>query len=485
MSAALLALLCIAMSEPDVQADADAKTQLYVKTTPPGASVLLDGKVLGKSDGLFDVAPGTHKLALQMEGYASDDRSIEAHQRQITRIEAVLRKPSGQEAELGYVEDSSDAMRSFADSGYAVAFQRPAGMRSVVAVKLFAAHYGYTQPPKEDFHIYLLDQDQRVLEQIPVPYAKVERGELRWNTFTFPAVEVPEKFFVALWFNAERTKGVYVGMDKKVKESHSDVGLPDKGFHKADQRYDWMVRTVVTPDKGKRPTYPKVTTYEDEKAADTASKEALPTRTWNDATGAFSVEAQLLDVEDGKVRLKKTDGKVVVVPLDRLSKEDQDVVAKQNSVKPEAGKAGGGETRELSHDDGAMAAKSSIAGGGHAVRFTVDGDVWCVTSLSLHGSRYGEVRLPRRISMSGSATIISRRSPSSTSLTVRLRETPRDGSPSASSPRACRRSSSSASASTRIRRRGSLSATMPRVAWIRSSAYPAKASRRRFPRATG
>ena len=79
-------------------------------------------------------------------------------------------------------------------------------------------------------------------------------------------------------------------MDTDVKESHSYVGLPDKGFHKADQGYDWMVRAVVTPENGKKPTYPKVTTYEDEKAADTESKEALPTRTWNDSTGAFSIE---------------------------------------------------------------------------------------------------------------------------------------------------------------------------------------------------
>ena len=87
----------------------------------------------------------------------------------------------------------------------------PPECRSIVAVKLFAARYGHEEPPNEDFHIYLLDQDQKVLEQIPIPYGKVERGELRWQTFTFPPVEVPEKFFVALWFNAERTKGVFRG----------------------------------------------------------------------------------------------------------------------------------------------------------------------------------------------------------------------------------------------------------------------------------
>ncbi len=42
-----------------------------------------------------------------------------------------------------------------------------------------------------------------------------------------------------------------------------------------------------------------------------------------------------------------------------------------------------------------MASKSSIAGGGHAVKFKVDGDSWYVTSVSLHGSRYGEPRPPK------------------------------------------------------------------------------------------
>lgn len=395
MHAFLLTLLAVLAGEPEVQTEAEAKTQLYVKSTPPGATVLLDGKGLGKSDGLFDVAPGGHKLILQLEGYVSDERAIETRARQITRIAAVLRKPSGQEAELGYVDDSSEGQRSFADSGHAVVFQRPAGMRSIVAVKLFAARYGQVDPPNEDFHIYLLDQDKKVLEHIPVPYRKVERGEMRWQTIAFPAVEVPEKFYVALWFNAERTKGVFVGMDTNVKESHSFIGLPDKGFHKADQCYDWMIRAVVTADGGKRATYPKVATYEEEKAADTETKEALPSRTWNDATGAFSVEAQLAGVADGKVRLKKSDGKIVAVPLDRLSKEDQDFVAQQSGPKQEGAKPGEGETRELAHDDGTMAGKSSIGGGGHAVRFSIEGDSWYVTSVSLHGSRYGEPRPPK------------------------------------------------------------------------------------------
>ena len=38
-------------------------------------------------------------------------------------------------------------------------------------------------------------------------------------------------------------------------------------------------------------------------------------RTWKSADGRFSTEAELLGVKDGKAQLKKTDGKVIEVPL--------------------------------------------------------------------------------------------------------------------------------------------------------------------------
>jgi len=46
-------------------------------------------------------------------------------------------------------------------------------------------------------------------------------------------------------------------------------------------------------------------------------------RTWTDATGKFKIEAELVRVADGKVELKKADGTVVSVPLDKLSAADQ------------------------------------------------------------------------------------------------------------------------------------------------------------------
>ncbi|WP_254510930.1 SHD1 domain-containing protein [Anatilimnocola floriformis] len=46
-------------------------------------------------------------------------------------------------------------------------------------------------------------------------------------------------------------------------------------------------------------------------------------RTWQDTSGKFSVEAEFIGLADGKVDLKKADGKVLSIPLDRLSETDQ------------------------------------------------------------------------------------------------------------------------------------------------------------------
>jgi hypothetical protein len=54
-----------------------------------------------------------------------------------------------------------------------------------------------------------------------------------------------------------------------------------------------------------------------------ASTESSMFRTWMDNTGTFRIEAQFLGVVEGKVRLRRKDGREIAVPLDRLSEADQ------------------------------------------------------------------------------------------------------------------------------------------------------------------
>lgn len=50
-------------------------------------------------------------------------------------------------------------------------------------------------------------------------------------------------------------------------------------------------------------------------------------RTWTDTTGKFQTDAELLVVKVGKVYLKRSDGQVVGVPLEQLSRADRDYLA--------------------------------------------------------------------------------------------------------------------------------------------------------------
>ncbi len=51
-------------------------------------------------------------------------------------------------------------------------------------------------------------------------------------------------------------------------------------------------------------------------------------RTWKDSTGTFTVEAEFLGISEGKVQLRRKDGREVLVPLERLSQSDQQEVQK-------------------------------------------------------------------------------------------------------------------------------------------------------------
>jgi hypothetical protein len=54
------------------------------------------------------------------------------------------------------------------------------------------------------------------------------------------------------------------------------------------------------------------------------AKEAEPTmRTWTDASGKHKTEAEFVSMTAGKVKLRKADGSIVTLPMDKLSKADQ------------------------------------------------------------------------------------------------------------------------------------------------------------------
>ncbi|MGB6043618.1 MAG: SHD1 domain-containing protein, partial [Pirellulales bacterium] len=70
----------------------------------------------------------------------------------------------------------------------------------------------------------------------------------------------------------------------------------------------------------------------DRPATGAATPTGSKVRKWSDVGGRFSIEAELLGVSAGKVRLRKSDGSVVTVALEKLSQADREFISKINTV---------------------------------------------------------------------------------------------------------------------------------------------------------
>jgi len=72
-------------------------------------------------------------------------------------------------------------------------------------------------------------------------------------------------------------------------------------------------------------------------------------RTWKDKSGKFSIRAELVESDGTAVKLKREDGQVIKVPVDRLSDEDRKFLESQEksaftgaAAPSDAAKAGAG-----------------------------------------------------------------------------------------------------------------------------------------------
>jgi hypothetical protein len=65
-------------------------TLLYVHTDPPGATVFLNGKELGTTNGLFPVEPGNGTILLELDGHQAGQRPVILRANGITRVELNL-----------------------------------------------------------------------------------------------------------------------------------------------------------------------------------------------------------------------------------------------------------------------------------------------------------------------------------------------------------------------------------------------------------
>jgi hypothetical protein len=118
-------------------------------------------------------------------------------------------------------------------------------------IDMYASRYGTSKAPDEDFHIYLLDAEQKEIARFAVPYGKIPRGKMKWHSLKVKPTDVSGEFYVALDFHATQTKGVYLGVDREVEETHSLIGLVGREFQPVPETFEWMIRVQITPIKSK------------------------------------------------------------------------------------------------------------------------------------------------------------------------------------------------------------------------------------------
>ncbi len=91
VAAAMLTLGLVVSSAdpPPVELGAKAQTQLYVRTLPPGAKIVVDGNPYGISPRLLVIPSGVVKMTIEveLEGHAKQARVVEIRGGRITRVE--------------------------------------------------------------------------------------------------------------------------------------------------------------------------------------------------------------------------------------------------------------------------------------------------------------------------------------------------------------------------------------------------------------
>ncbi len=127
------------------------------------------------------------------------------------------------------------------------------------------------------------------------------------------AVTDPSKLYVGQFVQAKLHASWFAA---EILELRSDgkVLVRKRGFAPRDHTVS-RSDIQLAPDELDQPNQP----------ASLASK-ARGSRTWSDASESFKVDAVFVSSVDGKVTLRRTDGREVTVSLDRLSDEDQKYV---------------------------------------------------------------------------------------------------------------------------------------------------------------
>jgi hypothetical protein len=119
-----------------IQAEAadDPPTELYVRTTPEGAKVFLDGKQVGVAPGLFKVEPGSAKIVVKLEGLDSIEREVEIKASHVTRVELEFKKQPASTAS-SKTDSAPDAQNILKNPGFEAGDNAPDDWQQGAAIE--------------------------------------------------------------------------------------------------------------------------------------------------------------------------------------------------------------------------------------------------------------------------------------------------------------------------------------------------------------
>ncbi len=92
MTSAILSVILLATVGADVEATKERETFLYITTSPPGAEVLVDGKRLGTTPGLFPFKPGIGRVIVELDGHDQHGEDITIRAGDIKRLRLRLKR---------------------------------------------------------------------------------------------------------------------------------------------------------------------------------------------------------------------------------------------------------------------------------------------------------------------------------------------------------------------------------------------------------
>ena len=94
-----------------VKTGEERDTLLYVRTDPPGAKILLDGKELGVSDAVFPVDTGVCRIVVELDGHQPEAKEVKIQANRITRVELALkRKAKAGKSQSGESNQTANVM---------------------------------------------------------------------------------------------------------------------------------------------------------------------------------------------------------------------------------------------------------------------------------------------------------------------------------------------------------------------------------------